>query len=94
MFITALAPNTLAIAIMQETAGVRVSWLDWAIGFAPVGIVLLAAYFLGGIQGTLGIVALVAGVVMLGTAAMGWCPPYTLLGINTCGVKQNSKAPV
>lgn len=61
---------------------------------ALVGIVLLAAYFLGGIQGTLGIVALVAGIVMLGTAAMGWCPPYTLLGINTCGVKQNSKAPV
>jgi L-tartrate/succinate antiporter len=42
MFITALAPNTLAISIMQETAGVRVSWVDWAIGFAPVGAVLLA----------------------------------------------------
>jgi len=41
MFITALAPNTLAISIMQETVGVRVSWLDWAIGFAPVGVVLL-----------------------------------------------------
>ena len=24
------------------------------------------------------------GLVLLATAAMGWCPPYTLLGINTC----------
>lgn len=58
---------------------------------ALVGIVLLAAYLLGGIQGMLGIVVLVAGIVMLGTAAIGWCPPYSLLGINTCGVKQDPK---
>ena len=57
-----------------------------------VGIALLAAFFLGGVQGTLGIVALVAGIVMLGTAAIGWCPPYSLLGINTCGVKQNPES--
>ncbi len=58
---------------------------------ALVGIVLLAVYFIGGLQGALGIVALVAGIVMLGTAAIGWCPPYSLLGINTCGVKQEPK---
>lgn len=52
-----------------------------------VGIALLAAYFLGAVQGTLGIVALVVGIVMLGTALIGWCPPYSLLGINT-GAKQ------
>jgi hypothetical protein len=28
------------------------------------------------------------GVVPLFTAAIGWCPPYSLLGINTCGVKR------
>lgn len=28
------------------------------------------------------------GVVPLATAAIGWCPAYTLLGINTCGVKR------
>ena len=59
---------------------------------ALVGIALLAVYFLGSVQGTLGIVALVVGTVMLGTAAIGWCPPYSLLGINTCGVKQSPKA--
>ena len=25
------------------------------------------------------------GVVPLATALIGWCPPYALLGINTCG---------
>ena len=52
---------------------------------------LLAVYFLGALQGTLGIVALVAGIVMLATAAMGWCPPYSLLGINTCSVKHKTQ---
>ena len=27
------------------------------------------------------------GVVPLATAFIGWCPPYSLLGINTCGTK-------
>jgi L-tartrate/succinate antiporter len=42
MFVTALAPNTLAVTIMRQTAGVTISWLDWFIGFAPVGFFLLA----------------------------------------------------
>jgi uncharacterized membrane protein YfcA len=28
------------------------------------------------------------GVVPLLTGLMGWCPPYKLLGFNTCSVKQ------
>ena len=75
--------------VMQKNVGS----IDRAIR-ALVGIALLAAYLLGGIQGTLGIVVLVAGIVMLGTAAIGWCPPYSLLGINTCGVKQEPKPTV
>lgn len=27
------------------------------------------------------------GLVPLLTGAMGWCPPYQLLGINTCRLK-------
>ena len=27
------------------------------------------------------------GLVLLGTGAIGWCPPYALLGFNTCAVK-------
>jgi L-tartrate/succinate antiporter len=42
MFVTALAPNTLAVSVMRQTAGVSVSWYDWFIGFLPVGVTLLA----------------------------------------------------
>jgi len=28
------------------------------------------------------------GVVPLATAAIGWCPLYSLIGINTCGLKK------
>lgn len=27
------------------------------------------------------------GLIPLGTALIGWCPPYAMLGINTCGRK-------
>lgn len=27
------------------------------------------------------------GLLPLATGLLGWCPPYALLGINTCGVK-------
>ncbi|MEQ1649067.1 MAG: DUF2892 domain-containing protein [Hyphomicrobiaceae bacterium] len=27
------------------------------------------------------------GLIPLGTAAIGWCPPYALLGLSTCAVK-------
>ncbi|HEX7282951.1 MAG TPA: DASS family sodium-coupled anion symporter [Vicinamibacterales bacterium] len=41
MFITALAPNALAITLIEQNAGVRISWLQWFVGFAPIGFVLL-----------------------------------------------------
>ena len=41
MFITALAPNALAISIIQQTIEVQISWVDWFTGFAPVGLTLL-----------------------------------------------------
>ena len=28
------------------------------------------------------------GLLPLATGALGWCPPYSLLGINTCSVKK------
>ncbi len=56
-----------------------------------VGIAALAAFFLGLVEGVLGIVSLVVGVAMLGTAAIGWCGAYTLLGIKTCPVGEDSQ---
>ena len=44
---------------------------------AIVGILAVAAFALEMLEGTLAIVALVVGVVLLATAALGWCPPYS-----------------
>lgn len=29
------------------------------------------------------------GVVPLATGAIGWCPPYAILGFNTCAMKKD-----
>ncbi len=50
---------------------------------AIVGIAALAAWFFGLVEGTLGIIVLVVGVVMIATAVFRWCPPYALIGLNT-----------
>ena len=50
-------------------------------------LVLLALAFLGGLQGALFWIALVVGILMLVTAATGFCLLYRLLGINTCSVR-------
>jgi L-tartrate/succinate antiporter len=41
MFITSLAPNLLAIDLVNKTAKVSISWTEWFIGFLPVGIILI-----------------------------------------------------
>jgi Protein of unknown function (DUF2892) len=51
---------------------VGVALIAWALGFIPG----LAASVWGWI-----------GLVPLGTALIGWCPAYTLVGLNTCGRK-------
>jgi len=64
----------------------NVGLIDRAIR-AIVGIAAIAAYAMDMVAGTLGIVTLVIGIALLGTAAIAWCPPYALLGINSCGTK-------
>lgn len=44
------------------------------------GLVLIALAVTG-IVGVWGYI----GVIPLFTAAMGWCPAYSILGVNTCG---------
>ena len=31
------------------------------------------------------------GLIPLATAAIGWCPPYAILGFNTCRVKEQEQ---
>lgn len=50
---------------------------------AIVGIGLISLVFVGP-QTVWGWI----GMVPLATAIIGWCPPYSLLGINTCGTKK------
>jgi hypothetical protein len=55
---------------------------------ALVGAVLLIAWMAGWVAGTLAIVLGVVGVVLLATAAAGFCPLYRLFGVSTCAVPQ------
>ena len=43
MFLTALAPNLLALELVKETVQIDISWTQWLMGFLPVGVILLAA---------------------------------------------------
>jgi hypothetical protein len=49
------------------------------------GLGLLSLWFV--LEGSMRYVALI-GVVPLLTAAMGFCPAYTLFGISTCATKK------
>lgn len=55
-----------------------------------IGGALLGAAFLM-FTGLWQIVAGVAGAILLVTAAIGFCPLYMLLGINTCPVNQSAR---
>jgi len=50
---------------------------------AILGLVLIAL----ALTGTIGAWGWI-GVIPLVTAALGWCPAYTLLGIKTCPTQQ------
>jgi hypothetical protein len=54
-------------------------------------IVLAVLYFTGTVSGTWGIVLLVLGGVFLLTSFVGFCPLYTLVGMNTCPAKSTNK---
>ena len=41
MFITSLAPNLLALDLVNKTVKISISWTEWFIGFLPVGIILI-----------------------------------------------------
>jgi len=41
MFLTALAPNLLAVELVKKTAKIDLGWTQWFVAFLPVGIVLL-----------------------------------------------------
>jgi L-tartrate/succinate antiporter len=42
MFLTALAPNLLALGLVEKTIGYRFSMGEWVLGFLPIGLLLVA----------------------------------------------------
>ncbi|MDP3046504.1 MAG: anion permease [Chloroflexota bacterium] len=40
MFLTALAPNPLALDLVNKATKLTFTWTDWMVGFLPVGVVL------------------------------------------------------
>lgn len=41
LFLTGLAPNLLAVELVNKTTQVHLAWMDWFLSFAPIGIGLL-----------------------------------------------------
>ncbi len=68
---------------------VNIGTLDRAFRFV-LGLVLLAAPFISGLaifeSTTATVVAVIAGIVLLGTSAMRFCLLYRILGVGTCKI--------
>lgn len=47
-------------------------------------IVFAVLYFTGTVTGAFGIVLIVLGGIFVVTSLIGFCPLYTLIGINSC----------
>jgi hypothetical protein len=45
-------------------------------------------FFTNTVTGTFGIILLVLAVVFILTSLVGFCPLYTIVGMNTCSVKK------
>lgn len=53
-----------------------------------IAAVMAYLYFSGTLTGTAGIIALIVGFAALATSAVGFCGLYSIIGVNTCKVKQ------
>lgn len=53
-----------------------------------IAAVVAYLYYTGTISGTLGLVLMIFAIVFLLTSLISFCPLYTLVGINTCPIKE------
>lgn len=53
-----------------------------------IALIIGILFFTKVITGTLGIILLVLAIVFLITSFVSFCPLYTLVGCNTCKVKE------
>ncbi|MCA6363150.1 MAG: DUF2892 domain-containing protein [Bacteroidetes bacterium] len=52
-----------------------------------VAVLFAVLYFGGFVTGTIGLVLVILGGVFAVTAAIGFCPLYSIFGLSTCPVK-------
>ena len=64
----------------------NVGTMDRALRAVIGALALLGAFVLGWFSGWMVWAAAAVGVIMLVTAAVGVCPLYRLVGINTCRI--------
>ncbi|MCC5925613.1 MAG: DUF2892 domain-containing protein [Bacteroidetes bacterium] len=55
-----------------------------------LALVLVVLNLTGVLAGTIGVVALVAAGVLVGTSLFSFCGLYTLIGVNTCSIEQKN----
>lgn len=41
LFMTSMAPNLLAVDLTQKTTGIEISWMQWFLGYLPMGALLV-----------------------------------------------------
>jgi hypothetical protein len=61
--------------------------MDKAIRIA-VAVIAAVLYLTETVGGLPGIIMLAAGVILALTSVVGFCPMYTVLGINTCPARK------
>lgn len=79
--------------LVEDTMNRNVGTVDRA-ARAILGVAALVWAFVTGATGALGLVLIVVAVVLLGTAAVGFCPLYRLLGISTASDRRSSSSSV
>ncbi len=55
-----------------------------------VALIIGILYYKGIIENTLGIVLSIFAMIFVLTSFAGFCPTYSLFGINTCGIKNSN----
>lgn len=53
-----------------------------------VALALIVMYITDVVDGTLGLVLVAVSVIFVLTSFIGFCPAYTILGMNTCKLKK------
>ncbi len=55
-----------------------------------VVIAFITLYYTGTVPGLIGIGLIVLSVIFAATSLLGFCPIYTIFGMNTCSAKKTS----